>query len=87
MFIEFCHHKSNDDIIVTVKTMKGDEIRRRHPNFVTLGKNEFSRPSQCPRLKWPGQSLGHCSTDFNAGKYHWVTIRKFGEKKFFRSKV
>ncbi len=39
-------------IILTLKTLQGDEIMRRSPNFVTLLKNKFSRPRQCSRPKW-----------------------------------
>ncbi len=31
-------------LIVTLKTLGGDEIKCRYPNFVTRRKNQFSRP-------------------------------------------
>jgi hypothetical protein len=69
-----------------LKTLEGDEIRCRYPNFVTLRKNEFSRPRQLKSQNCFGQCLGPCCTDFNTGKNQGVTLGKFGEKKCFRPK-
>ncbi len=38
-------------VILTPKTLEGDEIRCQYPNFATLRKNEFSRPKQFKRSK------------------------------------
>jgi len=38
-------------VILTLKILEGDEIRCRYSNFVTLRKNEFSRPRQFKRSK------------------------------------
>ncbi len=74
-------------LIVTWKTVEGDEIKRRSPKFVTLRKNEFLNPGNAQCQTGFGQCLGHCCTDFNTRKNHGVNLRNFATKKCFLSKV
>jgi hypothetical protein len=69
-----------------LKTVEGDEIKRRSPKFVTLRKKEFLNPGNVQGQTGFGQCLGHCCTDFNTGKNHGVTLRKFATKNVFSQK-
>jgi hypothetical protein len=73
-------------IILTLKTLQGDEIMRWPLNFVTLLKNKFSRPRQCPRPTWPWPMSSSLLYRFQYWKKPWATIRKFGEKNVFAQK-
>jgi hypothetical protein len=72
---------------ITWKAVEGDEIKRRCPKFVTLRKKEFLNPGNAQGQIGFGQCPGHCCTDFNTGKNHGVTLRKFATKKCFLPKV
>jgi len=75
-------------LIVKWKTLEGDEITWRSPNFVTLyRKMNFRGLGSAQGQNNFGQCLGLCNTDFNTEKNHGVLWRKFGEKKCFRPKV
>jgi hypothetical protein len=73
-------------VIVTLKTSEGDEIRWRSPNFVTLQKNEFSRPRQCPRPKWLWTMPRPLPYRFQYQKKLWGVLKNVWRKKMFSAK-
>jgi hypothetical protein len=78
---QWCHkHPLFTGIILTIKTLGGDEIRRQSPKFVTLRKKEFFNPGNAQGQTGFDQCLGHCCTDFNTRKNNRVTLRKFSPK-------
>ncbi len=73
-------------LIVKWKTSEGDEITWRSPNFVTLQKNEFSRPRKCPRPKWLWATPRPLRHRFQYRKKSWGALKKIRRKKMFSPK-
>jgi hypothetical protein len=56
---------------------------RQPPNFVTLLKNKFWRPRQCPRPKWPLPMPRSLLYRFQYWKKSWGNHKKVQRKKMF----